>query len=316
MHDLENNPIREFDYDYILIDGMNLAYRNYHTIPVKFGGKRSGLFFGFMSKAVNYRKQYPKAKIIVLWEGDGQNCRKSLLPTYKGNRINAEHRSEIPNDFQENLHDVRRALSLVGVYQASYPSLEADDLAHFYCLKVINPRKRALLVTNDTDWYEFLRPNSVFIEDKHGTISHEKAYERLRHDPAKMALFKSVRGCKTDYVEQAIDRIGDQKLAELVERSDDLMSLIRNMKDNGLVFNEEMVRVNHSVVSFYGEIVAEAFHDLDIVKPNKNDDKLKNILLKWGCFSLLDWLGMGSAIHKQTHDDFVREGPPRDAPES
>ena len=297
VENLNDGPLREFDI--VLIDGMNIAYRSYHTIPVKFNGKKSGLFFGFIRKALLYLKKYPNAEIHVLWEGEGENRRKELLPTYKGNRLNAEHRSEIPNDFQENIADVQAVLPLIGVYQSDYPSLEADDLADYYVnyREPVDSGQKVLLVSNDTDWYTFLlASNNVSIETKTGLVNFSKAVDKLGFEPCKMPLFKSVRGCSTDNVEQAIDRITDARLAEIVNRSDCLDSLISALYFDNQKFNQEMVRVNHSVVSFYGDMINDLPCDLNVREPQLDPDKLSNLLVKWGCFSLREALGFPSLM--------------------
>ena len=301
MRILETDPVEVAgDVDHVIIDGMNLAYRCFHTIPVKFGGKRSGLYFGFINKVLYYRDAYEGAKVSVLWEGEGENSRKSLMPTYKGNRVNSPHRSDVPNDFQENLQDVRDTLPLIGVYQYSYPALEADDLAHYLCE---HTNEKVLLITNDMDWYGFLKPDgTVRIEDKFGVITYRKAYKKLGYDPRKVPLYKSIRGCRTDNVEQAIDRIAEQRLADLVEKSDNLNHLIRNLSDTGLQFNVEMVRENHTVVSFFGDIVLDDPSELVTIEPTRDKEQLKERLLKWGCFSLLERVGLGKRPKLQPLD--------------
>ena len=99
MRILETDPVEVAgDVDHVIIDGMNLAYRCFHTIPVKFGGKRSGLYFGFINKVLYYKDAYEGAKVSVLWEGEGENSRKSLMPTYKGNRVCLLYTSPSPRD--------------------------------------------------------------------------------------------------------------------------------------------------------------------------------------------------------------------------
>ena len=288
MPDLHKGEIRR-GFKHIIVDGMNLAYRCFYTIPTKFKGKKSGIFFGFLNKMIAYRLRNPESKIYVLWEGEGENRRKQILSTYKGNRLYAEHRSDVPNDFQENVRDVREALPLMSVFQYQFDSLEADDIAHFLCSEC-ELSGSVLLVTNDTDWHSFLRPG-VFIEDKRGIMDYGMVERKIGYPPDKTILFKSVRGCRTDNVEQAIDRIKDSELASVVTRSRDLSDLIRNLKEHGN-FSEEMIRVNNSVVSFYGDLIKDDPGQLQCVEPKKDDEKLNNLLLKWGCFSLKARLGI------------------------
>ena len=289
MPDLHKGEV-EHVFDRILVDGMNLAYRCFHTIPTRFNGRKTGLFFGFVNKMVTYHTLYPGAIIHVLWEGEGENRRKQILPTYKGNRLNAEHKSEIPNDFQENIRDLMETLPLISISQWRYDSLEADDLANFFC-GLFPKNDRILLVTNDTDWYSFLRPG-VFIEDKYGIMGYRNIEKKIGYPPGRTPLFKSVRGCRTDNVEQAIDRISDYNLAEIVKKSEHLDDLISNLSKCGCDYDEGMVRVNHSVVSFFGDLILDAPEGISLTEPVENDEKLNNLLLKWGCQSLRSKLGL------------------------
>ena len=88
----------------------------------------------------------------------------------------------------------------------------------------------------------------------------------------------------------------------MVEKSDNLNHLIRNLSDTGLQFNVEMVRENHTVVSFFGDIVLDDPSELVTIEPTRDKEQLKERLLKWGCFSLLERVGLGKRPKLQPLD--------------
>ena len=286
MYSLHDKPHQEVSH--VIIDGMNLSYRCHHTIPTKHKGKKSGLFYGFIRQMMTYKVRHRNAEIIVLWEGDGENRRKDILPTYKSKRTKSEHRSPTVNDFQENLADVQKLLPMIGVTQMKYRALEADDVADFLInySGIQDLNGRVLLVSNDMDWCFFLRQGHISIESGNKHLSYADFELEHGYPPEKIVLFKTVRGCKTDNVEQSVERIGDNLLAKIVSRSNTYAELKVNLEREDIAYDDDMLSVNHSVVSFYGDMIYENAQDLTLVGPKPDRSELSNLLGKWRCLSL------------------------------
>ena len=267
-------------FDYVLIDGMNLAYRTW-SIPVKHQGKKSGLFFGFMSKVVGWVNR--GAQVYVLWEG-GNNRRSELFPLYKANR-----KRKIDPVFQENLNAVCKCLPLVSASQYTFP-LEADDLADYLCRSVL--RGAILLLTNDQDWMSLLQPGRVEIENGQGRLTYEQAQDKLGFSPSKLPLYKAVRGCRTDNVPQAVKRIGEKALVDMVNSipdSNDLETLIYLLEKENIVdkTNIDNVYSNYEVVSLLGEYIRRHSEEICRVPPHRDRQLLESTLIDWGCYSIL-----------------------------
>ena len=112
----------QLDYDRIVVDGKNVAYRYYSTMGQLSNkkGVPTGMLHGFLSMLLRLAISYPKAKITVVWEG-GKLERSDLLKSYKASRHGA------PAGFEIQLKRLQQFVHAIGISQLYSPGNEADD---------------------------------------------------------------------------------------------------------------------------------------------------------------------------------------------
>lgn len=186
-------------YNLILVDSMNLAWRYYSGMrQFSWHGKQTGMLFGMARFIFKMQKLYPQAHIVFLWEGS-KSRRKSLQASYKGSRIRKD------SVFTGCLQEVREFIKDCGIESIYHFGLEADDLAGYLC-STAEPGERILLVSNDVDWFQFMKPNQIDIQQQGKIATFADIELSIGIPPDKMGMWKILTGDKSDDI-KGIPRI-------------------------------------------------------------------------------------------------------------
>lgn len=179
-------------YKTILVDGANLAARNYHGVRLTWDGKPTGMLYGVVRFIALMRSLYKTAQIIFLWEG-GSSKRKQIDPLYKANRVRTSD-----GTFGMCLEESKKAVEWMGCDQLWHVGLEADDLAAWYVNGTLEDVD-ILLVSNDEDWFQCLGPHvDIYRQEQIETYADIKS--RLGYPPERIGLWKILTGDKSDNI--------------------------------------------------------------------------------------------------------------------
>ena len=180
------------DYQIVLVDTLNLAYRNHYGMKsLEWEGKPTGMLYGFAKFVFKMQKLQPQARIIFLWEGI--NSKRQIL--YSCYKISRRKRTTI---FDKCLNEIPQFLENAGVDQMYHIGLEADDMAGYIVHSNIGNKKRILLVSTDTDWFQFLRPDYVDIQRRELIEYYSDIHAYLGFPPDRVGLWKVLKGDKAD----------------------------------------------------------------------------------------------------------------------
>ena len=181
------------EFDLILVDAMNLVSRMHYALnSLSYRGKPTGMQYGVMKQAFNFRSRYGRAKILFLWEGMVSK-RKSLNADYKANR---EAKKE---EFHKLVRELRLMLNKGGFDSVYHTGLEADDLAGYYVAKE-KEKGKILLVSNDKDWLQYLEKNRVYVQRKAEVETYEELEKEFGFPPNRINLWKIIKGDKVDNI--------------------------------------------------------------------------------------------------------------------
>jgi 5'-3' exonuclease len=120
----------------IIIDGNNIAMRNFHKLPELRNkvGEPTGAIYGFFNTLLLLDNKFKPDEFIICWDGGRAAWRRELYPEYKANRV----RSETADLFYPQLEAIRRMCGLLNNVQTLHViGYEADDLiaARVFALK-------------------------------------------------------------------------------------------------------------------------------------------------------------------------------------
>jgi len=275
-------------YDLILVDTLNLATISFYAkSTLSYEGRKTGMVFGVLQAVEGLRRRYPEAKICFLWEGFN-SIRKSRHPFYKSQRRQKD------DSYSSSLRDLEEMIGYLDVHQARHTGLEADDLAGYFCQKYACTDKRILLVSNDRDWWGFVRENvAIFMHNEEFTM--QDLYNELNFPPSKMPLLKVLRGDPSDNV-GGVSRFPSKLAVEMVKRSDGISDFIPVLTEIAQSKTElkwldvlksewHIVERNADLVLFHPEWIQQDC--LKLIKPNVDEVKLRAFLTSRGVFSLI-----------------------------
>lgn len=161
-------PLREREMIYesklLLIDINVLGIGSMHQWAYKdrsFKGKPTGAIQGTLEKLIQLIAEYKDHVPIVLWD-DRCHWREKILPSYKRHRWESPEQQAFLKCYLAQAEIVRQLVGHLGMAQIFCPGFEADDLAGVIC-RNIDQDWSVVLATSDSDWYQALRKNVIWL---------------------------------------------------------------------------------------------------------------------------------------------------------
>lgn len=288
-------------YDVILIDGNNLAHRNYHSnkdLASTIGNHRykTGVPFGCINSIIGLSNYFePGAKKILVWD-KGYDRRLLLHPGYKQSRRDREW--EDRDDFLKQRRLFRRILPLLGIWQAYKQGEEADDVIGTLANQNAKLGHRVLIITGDHDMFQLIDKTVHILKP---SIKGTKLYDRDKYfkefgiEPVQVIDIMSLQGDKGDDV-PGVNGIGEKIALKLIIDNPYLISRIIRGEDlelknvtpklsEKLMENIEAIKLANKLVNI------DCYIDkITYVKPNKDLDRIEDAfeILKFRSLLLKD----------------------------
>lgn len=128
----------------LVIDGLSV----FHSVAGPAATLTNGYTYSFIVQLTSVMKKFKPRGIFVCWDHSSAQ-RLAIHPGYKADRPSSMN--EVKNKY---LEDVKRFLFAAGVDQLKAPGYEADDIGAM----LANTLEAAVLVSNDKDWVQLVRP--------------------------------------------------------------------------------------------------------------------------------------------------------------
>lgn len=277
----ENNVEAPQPERYMLIDGLNLFFRNFSMInAVNSNGAHVGGLGGFFRSLGALTRQIQPTQIIVVFDGVGSsNNRKNIIPEYKSNRnITRVTKHELFDNIDEEddakvgqIVRIIEYLQTLPVKVISLDRVEADDIiAH---LSKILPQKedeKVFIVSSDKDYLQLVNKQIIVyrpIEKEFFTESVVK--EKFGLDPHNFILMKTLLGDASDSL-PGIKGLGAKtlfkKFPELATEHltfDDIIELSEKRMEDHVVY----ARIIHDI-----EMLENKYKIMDLSNPMMTDD--------------------------------------------
>ena len=225
----------------LLIDGHNLLFQMFFGMPNAIHGKDGrdvrGVV-GFIGATGKLIKMSGATHCACLFDSEGHNERRELLPEYKGNRPDLSELPEGENPFLI-LPDIYAALDEMGILHTEIREGEVDDVIAAYALSVSDGE--LIISSYDSDYFQLISPRvSVWRYRGECTTVCDSEYmkKKLGVPPHLYASYKSLVGDTADNI-RGLRGIGPKTAAKIVSRYGDLDDILRDTS----VIEEEKLRV-------------------------------------------------------------------------
>jgi DNA polymerase-1 len=269
---------------YLLIDGLNLFFRNFSAInAVNSNGVHIGGLGGFFRSLGALIRNIQPTQVYVVFDGAGSsNNRKNIIPEYKSNRnITRVTKHELFDSLEEEddskvdqIVRIIQYLKTLPVKTISLPRVEADDIIAYLSSELpVKPEDRVFIVSSDKDYLQLVTEKVIVyrpIEKEYYTTDTVK--EKFNVPPHNFLLYKLLMGDNSDGI-TGIKGLGPKGLfkrfPELAERNlsfDDLIDIAEAKLKEHIVY----ARVLHDV-----PLLEDKHRVMDLANPMISDtDKM------------------------------------------
>lgn len=217
-------------YDSVVVDALNLSYRNWWhcRMLTTSTGLHSGLEFGFLRALLMYVRNYYPAKVYLAWDG----CPKRVLavyPEYKAGRDKSKQQEEAP--WHPRLDTLRQSVATM-VHSFYDVELEADEIIAHFVHQQEKEQKKTLIVSNDGDLHQLVS-DFTFLDpsDKEGKMfTPALVQEKWGVLPEKVPFLRAIAGDVSDNI-PGVPRIPQDikvKLAQEAKNIDHLIELFHS----------------------------------------------------------------------------------------
>lgn len=270
---------------YLLIDGLNLFFRNFSAInAVNSNGVHVGGLGGFFRSLGALIRTIQPTQVYVIFDGmNSSHNRKNIIPEYKsGRNLTRVTKHALFDDLEEEDESkVNQIVRIINYLQTlpvktiSFPGMEADDvIAYLSSTLPVNPDDRAFIVSSDKDYLQLITEKVIVyrpIEKEYYTTDTVK--EKFNVTPNNFLLYKLLMGDNSDGI-TGIKGLGPKGLfkrfPELTKYDlsfNDLLDLAESRLKEHVVY----ARVLHDITGLESK-----YKIMDLSNPMISDgDKLK-----------------------------------------
>lgn len=283
---------------YMLIDGLNLFFRNFSAInAVNPNGAHVGGLGGFFRSLGSLIRQIQPTKVFVVFDGRGSsNNRKNLIPEYKANRNTSrvtnwevfENLEEEDDSKIDQIVKIIQYLKTLPVRTISIDKVEADDIiAYLSEILPKSPDDRTFIVSSDKDYIQLISEQTlVYRPIEKELYTEQTVKEKFNVTPNNFLLYKLLMGDNSDGI-PGIKGLGLKKLYKLFPELtgedmelDDLLNLCENKLEEHVIY----ARVLHDI-----ELLETKHKVMDLSNP-MIDDKDKMFIDKFAETESINYL--------------------------
>lgn len=203
----------------ILVDGHHLLYRCWHRsekgeqlrAP---NGMPTAAMFGFIRALLAFREEIPADAGAVVFDTNGSDSRRALLPAYKGNR------SPMPDELRAQLKLLQGWVPALGWSLFKKDGVEADDILG--SLAIRGGTRETVIVTGDKDMLQVLAYPGIAVwraggrgDAPYQLVTSQYVRDRYGIEPKQIPDFLGLVGDTADNI-PGVPGIGPKYAANLL----------------------------------------------------------------------------------------------------
>jgi DNA polymerase-1 len=217
---------------FILVDGHSLAFRSFYALAKsRTGGMRTkqtniptSVCFGFLQSLLEVMGSEQPQSMAVAFDTKEPTFRHKADDTYKADR------PDTPEDFIQDLENLKELLAALKVPVVTSPGYEADDILATLAKQASETGYRVKILTGDRDLYQLIDPDqsisilylsSEFLRQGRSSgpteFGPEQVKQKLGIFPHQVVDYKALCGDKSDNI-PGVKGIGEKTAVQLLER--------------------------------------------------------------------------------------------------
>lgn len=206
----------------VLVDANNLAFAAHHVHAdlCTQVGEPTGLLYGAFQGIFKIARLFPKAPIVMIWDGPGGSWRKQLSPDrYKTNRVSVGDTREVCFKQIDQLIPI---IDYLKIPQLKLVGVEADDLIGILAREFEKDFEHIIIRSADKDFYQLLDSQvhilSSQVRDEKfmdevtvwdNLVDSQKVVDTYNVSPSRWVTFRALTGDKSDNLKGLVPGVGE-----------------------------------------------------------------------------------------------------------
>jgi len=179
---------------HVIVDGHNLSYRVAAKLSLSFKGQDTSILFGALQSIRSFIGPSVRA-LTVCWDGGRSAFRRKLFPEYKSRRSERDT-DFFPDNMHDQIREVMRLLSYLGVRQYRFDGVEGDDAIYWLAREADVPP--TIVVSTDNDFLQMVTNRISVFNPSSQMLNTLSSMEGQGWTPDSFLLFKIVGGDHSD----------------------------------------------------------------------------------------------------------------------
>ncbi|NBU24140.1 MAG: DNA polymerase I [Gammaproteobacteria bacterium] len=196
--------------DLVLVDGSSYLYRAFHALPPLTGphGEPTGAVLGVLNMLQKLEREFPAARLAVVFDAPGGSFRDELFKEYKA------HRPPMPDDLRAQVEPLLEAVQALGLPLLRVPRVEADDVIGTLARRAADAGERVLISTGDKDMAQLVGPRITLVNTMTGSV-YDRDAVKAKFDvwPEQIVDYLALAGDSSDGI-PGIDKVGPKTAAK------------------------------------------------------------------------------------------------------
>jgi DNA polymerase I len=219
----------------LLIDGYNLMYRSFTSLPRSIVGadkKPINGVYGLLTFLNLSIRQFGTDRVTFAFDTPGfSTFRHDLYPDYQGQRgpLGGEH----ADDFARQTVILQQVVTGLGIPVVARERFEADDLIGSLAVALAAEGEQAIIVSTDRDLLQLIRPGIEMYSPSNPPLharSEDDVRARLGVSPAGVTTFKALAGDASDNI-PGVPGIGAKSASSLVAQYGTLENMYEHLHE-------------------------------------------------------------------------------------
>jgi len=195
----------------VIIDANNVFISTYSVSTYSYNGEFYGGVLGFVNMLNKCLKSYNPNDMYIVWDGKNSRAKRQVInEEYKNHRtapkphqmvknglISSQEDIEANRNLQRNL--LTEVLATLPFYNINLVDLEADDIISKLAQKFSHNNDKAIIISNDKDFYQLLDDNiSIYRSTNKTLYTKEDLLRDVGIHPHNFVLARALEGDKSD----------------------------------------------------------------------------------------------------------------------
>ena len=210
--------------DLLLVDGSSYLYRAFHALPPLSNsrGEPTGAVHGVLNMLHKLRRDYPDARVAVVFDAPGKTFRDDLFAEYKA------HRPPMPDDLRAQIEPLLSAVSGMGLPLLRIVGVEADDVIGTLAQRAAASGEQVLISTGDKDMAQLVNERITLINTMSDTLlDREGVKAKFDVYPEQIIDYLALVGDSSDNI-PGVDKVGPKTAAKWLNAYGTLDALLEH----------------------------------------------------------------------------------------